>query len=138
MELLRALKIAIFERATETGSPLGQLVGTKVFDTRVPPGQDPPWVRYYVVAAGEENVFYTKPPVATRLRVAFDAVSSQSVATEAENIADAVTKEFDGAALVQDNWSFSFKRLSKRKIFDPDTQSWMVTVEYQVVAKAVS
>ena len=138
MELLRALKIAIFERATEAGSPLGQLVGTKVFDTRVPPGQDPPWVRYYVVAAGEENVFYTKPPVATRLRVAFDAVSSQPVATEAENIADAVTKEFDGAALVQDNWSFSFKRLSKRKIFDPDTQSWMVTVEYQVVAKAVS
>ena len=138
MELLRALKIAIFERATEAGSPLGQLVGAKVFDTRVPPGQDPPWVRYYVVAAGEENVFYTKPPVATRLRVAFDAVSSQSVATEAENIADAVAQQFDGETLVEEGWAFSFKRAAKRKLFDPDTQSWMVTVEYQVMAKAVS
>jgi len=64
--LEKELKAAIFD-LLKNNTDVSNIVGTKIFDTRVPPGPSPPWVRYYIVAETALNDFVERSPTPRRL-----------------------------------------------------------------------
>ncbi|MEN3051298.1 MAG: DUF3168 domain-containing protein [Candidatus Methanosuratincola petrocarbonis] len=133
MEKLRALKKAIFEKATSSDS-LTALVDSRVYDTTAPEGAAAPWIRYSITASADENVFVESSPIITRGVVTFDVLSIGSVATEAENVLEALEATFDGASLTGDGWDFDLKRIAERKVWDSASGAWILSADYRVLA----
>ena len=127
--LEKELKEAIFD-LLENDPDVSAIVGTKIFDTRVPPGPSPPWVRYYIVAESALNDFAGASPVGYRVPITVDCAASGEVATDAETLAEHVFDVLDGASGTTANFSWKAKRTAVRKIYDDDAGVWIVSGDY--------
>ena len=72
--LEKALKAAIFD-LLKNDTDVSNIVGTKIFDTRVPPGPSPPWVRYYIVTETALNDFMEASPIGYRVPITVDCAA---------------------------------------------------------------
>ena len=127
--LEKELKGAIFD-LLKNDTNVSDIVGTKIFDTRVPPGPSPPWVRYYIVAETALNDFVAKSPIGYRVPITVDCAASGEVATDAETLAEHVFDALDGASGTTDNFTWKAKRTAGRKIYDDETAVWIVSGDY--------
>ena len=134
--LEKELKVAIFDLLRNDPDVSG-IVGTKIFDTRVPPGPSPPWVRYYIVAESALNDFAGTSPVGYRVPITVDCAASGEVATDAETLAEHVFDALDGASGTTENFSWKAKRTAVRKIYDDDAGVWIVSGDYLFLVSLV-
>jgi len=127
--LEKELKAAIFD-LLKNDADVANIVGTKIFDTRVPPGRSPPWVRYYIVAETALNDFVEASPIGYRVPITVDCAASGEVATDAETLAEHVFDALDGTT---DNFTWKAKRTAVRKIYDDETGVWIVSGDYLIL-----
>jgi len=134
--LEKELKVAIFD-LLKNDPDVSAIVGTKIFDTRVPPGPSPPWVRYYILAESALNDFTKASPVGYRVPITVDCAASGEVAEDAETLAEHVFNALDGASGTTENFSWKAKRTAVRKIYDDDAGMWIVSGDYLFLVSLV-
>jgi len=134
--LEKELKAAIFD-LLKNDTDVSNIVGTKIFDTRVPPGPSPPWVRYYIVAETALNDFVERSPIGYRVPITVDCAASGEVAEDAETLAEHVFDALDGASGTTENFGWKAKRTAVRKIYDDDAEVWIVSGDYLFLVSLV-
>jgi len=135
--LEKELKASIFD-LLKNDTDVSNIVGTKIFDTRVPPGPSPPWVRYYIVAETALNDFVEPSPIGYRVPITVDCAASGEVAEDAETLAEHVFDALDGASGTTENFSWKAKRTAVRKIYDDETAVWIVSGDYLILVSPAS
>ena len=129
MRELRELKNAIWQRLREINKP--------VFDTKIPPGAKPPFIRFYVVGMDWMSTFQSGSHF-SRTGITVDAVSAQEASTEAEELFANVQEKLEGFAFDTANGRYRLQLSSVRKIHDEEAGLWYISGDFilHIVKKA--
>jgi len=108
------------------------IVGNSVFDTNVPEGVTPPWVRFYTAGESSENVFQRKTPVHNRNVVSIDGAAVKKA--DAKSLIAAIMAACDGTSLSMTAWKGSLGRTAPaRKAWDDTAKHWVMSADYLIV-----
>lgn len=131
--LIPELKSAIFQRLSS--DPILQgAVGTKIFDTRVPPGVRPPWIRFYIVSSGYRGAFQATRPLATA-GFTVDVVTEGPASTHAEGYLARVESLLHGWFWESSEGAGWVRVDSHRKLWDDDGAVWILSADFVVLLR---
>lgn len=119
-------------------SALSTATGLPVFDTAVPAGTKPPFLRFYALASELSREFEGRASFRRHVFVV-DVVSSSAVATEAETVLNTVISTLNGIAF-SDNAGNRYKArvIGVRKLHDEDTKLWLLSAEFSIHVQSPS
>jgi hypothetical protein len=121
MRELKELKRAIWERLRELNFP--------VFDTAIPPGQNPPLIRFYLIGMDWLSSFQS-PHFFSRTGITVDAVSKSNVSTEAENMFTSIQEKLEGFVFETDTARYRMQLSAVRKVYDQEAGLWYVSGDF--------
>jgi len=108
------------------------IVGNSVFDTYVPEGVKPPWVRFYTAGESSENVFQRATPIHNRNVISVDGAAVKKA--DAKTLVTAIMSACDGTSLSMDTWEGSLGRTAPaRKFWDDVAKQWVMSADYLIV-----
>lgn len=110
------------------------IVGDSVFDTYVPEGVKPPWVRFYTAGESSENVFKRKTPIHNRNRISVDGAAVTKAVAKA--LITAIMSACDGTSLrpLMTTWEGSLGRTAPaRKFWDETAKHHVYSADYLIV-----
>jgi len=108
------------------------IVGNSVFDTYVPEGVKPPWVRFYTAGESSENVFQRATPIHNRNVISVDGAAVKKA--DAKTLVAAIMAACDGTSLSMVTWEGSLGRMAPaRKFWDDVAKHWVMSADYLIV-----
>lgn len=108
------------------------IVGNRVFDTYVPEGVTPPWVRFYTAGESSENVFQRATPIHNRNAVSIDGAAVKKA--DAKNLIAVIMATCDGISVSMTTWEGSLGRTAPaRKFWDDVAKHWVMSADYLIV-----
>ena len=121
MRELRDLKRKIFDRLRETGQ--------NVYDTSVPRGARPPFLRFYLTGMDCFSSFGSTHHF-SRAGITVDAVSDKEVATEAEELFAKAQEKLEGFSFETERGRFRLQLSAVRKVHDSEAGLWYISGDF--------
>jgi hypothetical protein len=121
MRELKELKRAIWERLRELNLP--------VFDTAIPPGENPPFIRFYLIGMDWLSSFQGQHHF-SRTGITVDAISKSNVSAEAENLFASVQEKLEGFIFETNTARYRMQLSSIRKVYDQEAGLWYVSGDF--------
>ena len=121
MKELRDLKRKIFDRLRETGQ--------SVYDTAVPRGAKPPFLRFYLTGMDFISSFQS-PHHFSRAGITVEAVSAKEASTEAEELFASAQEKLEGFSFETEQGRHRLQLSAVRKTHDSEAGLWYISGDF--------